>query len=216
MSGSYRVSALAFGFVRMWRGWSVVLPVIVGNAIVQALLIWPPFTYGAVVWRIVSAVLSGLVAAAAFAAIAVVALRAGDGPVRWVDVLATLRAHGRPYATWAILWGVAVAIGLALYVIPGVLIIALTPFLALAVLDGMRNPLAENFRVIGRRWARWLITTIIVILVLVIGWNLGGLAAFFLRGPFATLVVWLIGGWLIAWFATAYGLIYRGAHSARR
>ena len=209
MMATYRISAIAYGFVRMWRGWSVVLPVIVINAIVQGLLIWPPFTYGSLVWQIVSAIVSAVLAAAGFAALAVVALRAADGPVRWPVVIDSVRANAGRYAVWTLAWGCAVAIGLALYVIPGVIIIALTPFLAIAVLDGARNPLAVNFRALGRRWGRWLITTIIVVLVLIIAWNLGAFTAFFIRGPLATFLFWLIGGWLVAWFLTAYGLIYR-------
>ena len=53
---TYRFSCLASGFVRMWRAWIVILLVVVVNALLQALLIWPPFTYGSGVWTTISAV----------------------------------------------------------------------------------------------------------------------------------------------------------------
>ena len=43
---TYRVSALASALVRMWRGWAVIVPVVIVNAILQALLIWTDPTPG--------------------------------------------------------------------------------------------------------------------------------------------------------------------------
>ena len=214
MNAPYRVSSLAFAFVRMWRGWQIIVPVIVLNALIQALLIWPPFTYGSGVWTVLSAVVSAIVVAAAFAAIAASALKVADGPVRWVDVVPAVRENATRFIAWTLVWGVAVAIGFALYVAPGMLIIGLTPFLTIAVLDGQVNPLRANFEVIRSRLGRWLITIIIVMVFGVIFWVIAGFTAFFLRGPIATLLVLLVGGWLASWFVTAFGLIYRGARAS--
>ena len=75
MSGPhlYRVSSLASGFVRMWRGWRVILPVVVANAVVQALLVWPPYTYDSGWWVVVSALISAL-------AVGMVLLAAAEAP----------------------------------------------------------------------------------------------------------------------------------------
>lgn len=212
---TYRFSCLASGFVRMWRAWAVVIVVVVVNALLQALLIWPPFTYGSGVWTTISAVVSGIVMWIAFGLVAAGALKVADGPVSLRDAASTLRSHARAYLIWSLVWFVAVVIGLALFVVPGVVVIALTPFLALAVLDGQGNPLKANFTALGRKWGRWLVTTVIVVLVLVLAWNVSGFTAFFLRGPLATALIWLVGGWLLAWFLTAYGLIYRSAAVSR-
>lgn len=215
MTPPYRISSLAFAFVRMWRGWRVLIPVIVLNAVIQALLIWPAFTYGSGVWVLASAVISAIALAASFALAAASALRVADGPVRWADITTGLHLNALRYLIWALIWGVAVAIGFALYVLPGVIVIAATPFLALAVLDGQARPLRANFSVLRACLGRWLITILLVVVVGVVCWNVSGFAAFFLRGPFATLLVWLVGGWLIAWFTTAFALIYRLAVTHR-
>lgn len=208
---TYRFSALASSFVRMWRGWSVVLIVVIVNALLQALLIWPPFTYESGVWTTISAIIGGIVMWIAYGLVAANALTVAEGKVSLREAFSTLRSNLSRYLVWSIVWFVAVAVGMALYVVPGVVVIAITPFLALAALDGQRNPLKVNFQVLGRRWGRWLITTVIVVLVLTLAWNISGFTAFFLRGPLATTVIWIVGGWLLAWFLTAYGLIYRSA-----
>ncbi len=213
MKAPYRVSSLAFAFVRMWRGWQIIVPVIVLNALIQALLIWPPFTYGTGVWTVLSAVVSAIVMAAGFAAIAASALKVADGPVRWADAAPAIRENAIQYGVWIMVWGVAVAIGFALYLVPGLVIIGLTPFLAIAVLDGQANPLRANFEAIRARLARWLITIIIVMLLGVICCYIAGFTAFFIRGSIATLLVFLVGGWLVSWCVTAFGLIYRGARA---
>jgi len=213
MAEPYRVSTLASAFVKMWRAWRLLVPVVLANAVIQSLLIWPVFTYGSGMWGVLSAVASAIVMAAGFAVIAICALRVADGPVHWSAVASTLRACGWRLALWTAIWGIAFAVGLALYVIPGVIVIALTPFLPLAVVDGQAQPLRVNVEVLRARLARWLVTVLLVLCVLVVGWNISGFVAFFLRGPLASMLVWLVGGWLIAWFTTAFGLIYRSARS---
>ncbi len=214
MNAPYRVSSLAFAFVRMWRGWRIIVPAIVLNALIQALLIWPPFTYDSGAWTMLSAVVSAIAMAVWFAAIAASALKVADGPVQWADVVPAVRENATRYLVWALVWGVTVAIGFALYVVPGIVIIALTPFLTISVLDGQGSPLRANFEVIRARLGRWLITIVLVMLLGVICWDIAGFTAFFLRGSIATLLVWLAGGWLVTWFVTAFGLIYRGARTS--
>jgi hypothetical protein len=213
MSGArlYRVSALASGFVRMWRGWRVIVPVIVVNAVVQALLVWPPYTYDSGLWVGVSALISALAFGAAFGLVAGTALHVADGSVGWPLAIRTLRAHLLGYALWALAWLVAVCVGLAFNTVPGLVIAGLTPFLLLAALDGHRNALGRNLRTLGRRFWRWLITVVIIGIVLLVGDLSAGLFTFFTRNPLASLVVWLIGGLVIAWFTTAWALIYRSA-----
>ena len=207
----YRVSALASGFVRMWRGWRVIVPVVVANAIVQALLVWPPYTYDMGWWTIASAVLSALAFGVSFGLVASTALQVADGPVSWSASAGTLRAHIGSYTLWAIAWLLAVSIGLALNTVPGLLVAALTPFLLLAALDGQGNALVRNLRTVGRRFWRWLLTVAVIGVVLFVSDVGAGLFTFFIRNPLASLTVWLVGGLAIAWFTTAWALIYRSA-----
>lgn len=207
----YRVSALASGFVRMWRGWRVIVPVIVANAIVQALLVWPPYTYDSGWWIAISALLSALAFGVSFGLAAGTALHVADGPVSWSNAVGTLRSHARGYTLWAVAWLLAVSIGLALNTVPGLVVAALTPFLLLAALDGRGNALAVNLRTIGRRFWRWLVTVALIGAVLFVSDVGAGLFTFFIRNPLAALTVWLVGGLAIAWFTTAWALVYRSA-----
>ena len=122
-----------------------------------------------------------------------------------------MRAHIGSYALWAIVWLLAVSVGLALNTVPGLVVAALTPFLLLAALDGQGNPLVRNLRTVGRRFWRWLLTVVVIGVVLFVSDIGAGLFTFFIRNPLASLAVWLGGGLAIAWFTTAWALIYRSA-----
>jgi hypothetical protein len=211
----YKVSALGFGFARMWRGWAVIVPVIVVNAALQALLIVPDPTPGLNAPAVILGVLSALVFLVAYALVAATALEVPKVRVGWSTTMGVVRRHATGYAVSALVLATFVVIGLALYTIPGLLIIALTPFLLLAALDGQRNPIGANFATIGRRFWRWLVTTTITGLVVVIGWLLAGLFAFFMRGMLASFIVWTVAGLVGAWFTTAWALIYRSAQPRR-
>jgi hypothetical protein len=198
----------------MWRGWAVILPVIVLNAGLQALLILPDPTPGWNAPAIIIGVLSALVFVVAYALIAGTALRVSDGKVGWSTALGVVRPNAARYALSALALAIVVVIGLALYTVPGLVVVALTPYLLLAALDGQRNPLASNFAIVGRRFWRWLATIAIVGLVVVIGWLMAGLFAFFIRGSLASFAVWFVGGLVIAWFTAAWALIYRSANAS--
>ncbi|MFM8772621.1 MAG: hypothetical protein ACKOFP_02060, partial [Actinomycetota bacterium] len=158
----YRVSVLATGFMRMWRAWKIVVPVIVINAALQALLILPNvLPYFSLAFVIV-AVLSLLLLVAAYNVVAAAMLQAATGPVDGRGVVASLRHRYALLLVWSVGLLLLVLIGLALYVVPGLVVIALAPYLLLAVVDGKPNPLAANFRTIGARWGRWLITVVIM------------------------------------------------------
>jgi hypothetical protein len=202
---------MASGLVRMWRGWSVIVPVVIVNALLQALLVWPDATPMIDSSAILDAVVSGLAFLASYGLVAATALHVADGRVGWRQVSVVLRQHGLRFTLWAVGLGLVAALGFAVYTVPGLIVLALTPFLLLAALDGQANPLAANFRTIGRRFWRWLGTTIITGVVVIVGALGSGLFTFFTRGSFASLVVWFVAGLVLAWFTTAWALIYRSA-----
>lgn len=208
---TYRVSALASAALRLWRGWTVLVPVVIVNAVLQALLVWPPFTYDATWYVVVSAVISAIVFLIAYGLLAVVALRVADGRVGWSVAIAGLRANLARYTVWAVVMSVVVIIGLALYTIPGLVVLAITPFLLFAALDGRPKPLAVNFHTIGRRFWRWLVTVVITGIGVLLGSVIAGFTEFFWRGGIGAFLVWLVGGLLFAWVTVAWGLIYRSA-----
>ncbi len=208
---TYRISALASAFVRMWRGWAVIVPVVIVNALLQAVLIWSDPTPGNGVVPILLALASATVFAVAYGLVAATALHVARGKVGWAKAIATVKANAGGYVLCFVGLLIVVAIGSAFYGLPGLLVLAVTPFFLLAALDGEKNPLGSNFRAIGRRPWRWLITTAITGLVVILGSLINGFTAFFVRGSAASLIVWAISGLALAWFTTAWALIYRNA-----
>lgn len=205
----YRWSVLATALARMWRGWQVIVPVVVINAVIQSLLLLgqprPYLTLPFVLLALVSFAAFTL----AFAAVASAVLQASTGPVAAASVVAQVRARALPLLAWALAWVLAVTLGFALYVVPGLILLALTPYLLIAVVDGQRNPLLANLRVIGRRWGRWLVTTIAVGVVLAVLWLLSDIDGFFVGGPLGALIGWLVVGLVASWLTCAWALIYR-------
>ncbi len=210
---TYRVSALASALVRMWRGWAVIVPVVIVNAILQALLIWTDPTPGDGAVPVLLALASALVFIVAYGLAAATALHVADGRVGWPMAIMALKDRAGGYALSVVGLLIVIAIGLALYGLPGLLVVAVTPFVLLAALDGQPNVLGSNFRTIARRPWRWLVTTGITGLIVILGSFINGFTAFFIRGSAASLVVWIISGLVLAWFTTAWALIYRNAHA---
>ena len=205
----YRASALASGFVRMWRGWRVLVPVIVLNALIQALLVLPAYSVGAVALNSVFAVLSAFVALASLVLVTIAVQLAVDGTSTWAQVVtADRRRIGRAVLS-ALVLGLVLAVGFSLWTLPGILIAAITPFVLISAVAGERNPLLANFRTIGRRFWRWLVTALITSALLLVGALGSGFVVFFLRGMLGAGLVWLAVGVVAAWFTTAWTLIYR-------
>lgn len=214
MSGAYRVSALGSAAIRMWRGWSVIVPAIVANAVAQALLVLPAYTYGSLAVPL-TAFGSALALLIAYGIVIAAALEATEGPVAWSRTWIRVRTLGLRYAVWAALLALVAIVGFAIFTVPGVIVLALTPFLLPAALDGAPNPFRANFHTIRRRLWRWLVTVVIAGALLVVAIIAAGFTTFFTRGPLAALIVWLIGGLVIAWLTVAWTLIYRSTDGQR-
>ncbi len=212
----YGFSSLLTGLVRMWRGWAVVLPVVVVNAVVQAALVSgdPVATMSA--GFLLLALLSFLVLAAAYAFVAASALDSVEGRVTWGPVWARVRRRFVPYLLWLVVLVVLVGVGLALNVIPGILVAALTPYLLLAALDGHGNAIRTNFSAIGARLGRWLVTVLVIGVIVALLWLTSGLVSFFVGGVVSSAVVWVVVGLAASWLLTTWALIYRSTRVGAR
>jgi len=208
---TYRVSALASAAVRMWRAWSVVLPVVVVNAAAQGALVYPEINLEPSVPLALALVASAVLFVFAYGLLASAALHTPDGHVGWRMAWAGLRARLLPFLLWSLGLLIAVSVGLAVHLLVAVLIVGLTAFVLFAVLEGRSNPLWVNLRTIGRRIWRWLATGVVVVLLVTLGVALMGVTQFFLRGWLGATVTWLVAGLLIAWLITARALLYRSA-----
>ena len=208
----YRVSVLATGFARMWRAWRVVIPVVILNAVVQGILVLSGVLPYLTVTFVLMALLSFVFLVASFGVMAAAILQAVEGPVSAGAAVDTLRARTWPLLAWSLGLALVVTLGFALYLIPGFILMALTPYLLLAVVDGQRNPIAVNFRTIGARWGRWLITVILMGVICFVMWFLSALDGFFIIGDPGATFTWLILGLVASWFTCAWALVYRSVN----
>ena len=208
----YRVSVLVTGFARMWRAWQVIVPVVIVNAVVQGILLLSGvLPYLTIVFAL-TALLSFVILVASLGLIAATMLQAVEGPVSASAAIGTLRARTWPLLVWSLGLVLVAIAGFALYVLPGFIILALTPYLLLAVVDGKRNPLAVNFRTIGARWGRWLITVALMGVICFVMWFLSALDGFFVTGAPGAMIAWLLLGLVSAWFVCAWALVYRSVN----
>jgi hypothetical protein len=208
---TYRVSALGAAALRMWRGWTVIVPVVVVNATIQALLVTPSVVGASTALIIALALVSYLVLLVAYGLLLAAALDVPNGRAGWRAAARRLRSRGASYAVWATGLALLVAAGWAVYLVPGLLVLAATPFVLLAVLDARGSPVRVDVLVIRRRPWRWMATAVIVGGISFLGVVAGGLTMFFLRGALGATVVWLVAGFAVAWVTVAWGLIYRNA-----
>ncbi|MEZ5116582.1 MAG: hypothetical protein R2737_09975 [Candidatus Nanopelagicales bacterium] len=205
----YGFSVLLSGFARMVRAWRPVLVAVVLNTVVQALLTWPDLTPGLSLWFLLASAVSFAAFLLALALQVSAALHAVDGPVSLGAAMATARERLGWFSLHAVLLLVAVMIGLMLYTVPGLVVIALTPFVLLAAMDGRRNVVATNFHAMGFRFGRWLLTTVVLAVVLFVFFLLAALNSFFIGGVIASVIAWLVLGLLSAWLLCAWATVYR-------
>lgn len=211
-SSLYRVSVLATGLARMWRAWRVVLPVVVVNALVQGVLLLSGVLPYLTFVFVFTALLSFVILVASFGLVAAAMLQAVEGPVSGGAAVDTLRARTWPLLAWSLALVLVAILGFAIYVVPGFIVLALTPYLLLAVVDGKRNPLAVNFRTIGARWGRWLVTVVLMGVICFVMWFLSALDGFFVTGAPGAIIAWLVLGLVSAWFTCAWALVYRSVN----
>jgi len=205
----YRFSVLATALIRMWRGWRIWTPVVVVNALTQGLLVLPGVLPYLTLGFVALALISLIVLALSFTMVAATMLQASSGPVSLGDVLATTRTRLLPMLAWSLGLVLVVTLGFALFVLPGLIVLAITPFLLLAVVDAQRRPLAINFHVMKAQWGRWLITVIAIGVICLVVWLLSVLSGFFVAGVGAATIGWLGLGLVSCWLICAWALVYR-------
>lgn len=201
VSKQYGFSVLLTGFARMWRGFLPFVVVSVVNAVVQASLL------GLSLWWLAIGI-SAAVLLIAFAMTTHIAVRSVSGRSGLSDLAGTDLLR---FSLWVVGWTVVINLGLMFYWYPGLVLLALTPFVPVAAAAGARNPLAANWSAIRARPVRWLVTVLITLGIILVVWLLTGLNAFFVRGWIAAFSSWLVIGFVAAWLLTAWAALYRSA-----
>ena len=202
-------SALVTGFARMWRGFLPAIVMILVNAVIQALLtFWNPqvglsFSY------VVAFVISAAVLIVWLAVLSRTALGAVTGKVSVSQSFSsTIPVLGR-FAIWVAVQWLLILVAFLIFPGLGMLVGIVTAFVPLAAADGRGNPFGANFSAIKDRWGRWLITSIIFVILAAIMLLLSAVNVFFIHGTAASFIFWLVGGVLGYWLLTAYAAIYR-------
>lgn len=205
----YRFSALIKALGVMWRSAGPALLFILINTVVQAFLVWldtqSGFTAGFAVAFLVSAVSAMLL----YAVLTSCALEAVDRD--GTGVMPRVKAHLGSFTGWALLQWLLVLLVSLIQPVLVLLVAALTPFLPIAAMDGQRNALGVNFSTLGRKFGRWLVTTVILMVAGLIFFLLSAVNVFFIKGTPAAVFFWLVIGLIAWWVLTAWTLIYRAA-----
>lgn len=195
-------------FLCVWRGWWIVIPVIVANALVQAALLLPGALPYLTIPFILIALMGFFVLVASLVLVAAAMLQAATGAVTSGLVLDTLKERFWPVLLWSLGLVLVVTTGLSLFVLPGLVVLAITPFVLLAVIDGQRNPLGTNFRVIRTQWGSWLLTIVVIAAAFLVLWFFSALNGFFVTGAPAAFFGWLVLGFASSWFISRWAGIY--------
>ena len=205
----YGRSVLVSALRLVARGWQQFVIVVVVNAVAQSLLSWAGLVPSSGGTFLLAAAASLVLLLLSLALIGSTALESVDGRARWGAVVGRVRSHAASYLLWTVLLLVAITAGLLVWVVPGIVVVALTPMVVVAALDGRRDALRANFSAVRARPGRWLVTALLMALVVGGGWLAAVLTGLLVAGWLGPLVVWLGFGVLAAWFECAWALLYR-------
>ena len=203
----YGFSVLLSGIVLARHQWWGLLVVAALNAVVQMLVsVWTPLTTDTPAFYL-SAVISYVTLVVSFAVVCALALACADGQKGFG---AALRAGswGR-FLAWTVGLTVVVYVFALLWFWPAMVLLLVIPFVPLAAMDGKRNPLAVNFRVIRARWVRY--PVLVVFWSLIMALSMVGLIIGSITFPWwgVTLVGWVFKGLIGVWLTCAFAGLYR-------
>ena len=205
----YGFSSLLSALGRMWRGTGPALVAIVVNALVQSLLTYWNASIGMNFPFIVSLVISFVVLVVCVGLLARTALDSVTGKVGLSQAVAGTRAALPSIVLWLTVMVLLVTLGVLIRPLVSWLIVAILAFVPLAAADGKRNALGVNFKALGERWGRWLITVVFVIIIAAVMFLLNTVNVLFVKGFPASLIGWLGLGLVAWWILTAWAEIYR-------
>lgn len=206
----YSWSVFASACPKYWRAFVVFLLLMVVNAVVQPLLTLPgvvpsltspTFLLLALVSAAVLLLTTGLSISAA--------LQVPEGKVSLAAAWRQLAPNLGNFALWTVLWGLAIIIGLALWVIPAAIVIILTPFVPYAAAGGQRNALKANFQAIGARKGRFVVTLIVSAVLFFLLHLVVSLLNFLITNAIGFAIAWIVIGLFVPWVQVAWALLYR-------
>ncbi len=205
----YGRSVLATASVRYWRAAWIFLVVVLVNTAIQTALVAsnpvPNLRIGFILWGL----LSYLVLLIALVVIVTAGLAVSDAAPSLGQLARSVREHKWRVLVWTVLWTFCALIGFAVYTVPGLVVLLLTPFVVIAAADGQRNPLAANFSAIGARPGRYLVTVVVSAFFLVLLYLFAAFVGFFLGDLAGPAAFWFGSGIVGSWMITGWCLLYR-------
>lgn len=176
--------------------WKVAIPVVVINALIQPLLLIADPT-PALTWAIWPLAVVSLLAVVVSVILIVAAISLqSNREFTWGDLLARLKSRIIPMLAYTIGWLLVLLLGFSLWIVPGLVILAITPYLLIAVLEGSGNPIKSNFRAIRAGISRWLFLLVASALLIGLSWVGSALLAFFFPPFLGGFLTWLIFGFI--------------------
>lgn len=180
----------------MRSSWKVTIPVVVLNALIQPLLLiadpTPALTWA--IWPL--AVISLLVLVASVILIVAAISLQSTGEFTWADLLARLKSRIIPMLAYTIGWLLLLLLAFSLWILPGLVVLAMTPYLLIAVVEGSGNPIRSNFRAIRTGIPRWILLLVASAILIGLSWVGSALLAFFFPQLLGGLLTWLIFGFI--------------------
>lgn len=206
----FKFSVLITGIGRFFRAFVPLIVVIIVNAIIQAVLVIPNYTTGLTFGFVATAIVSFVVLIFSFGLLNAAALNAATpGRVSIRIAMDTFKAHSWLFILWAVIEYLLVLAGLLLYTYGAFLVLFLTPFITLAAMDGQKMAIVANFRAIGGHVVRWLITTFILGIFLIVNYLLSAVIGLFINGSLGSIITWILWGVFASWTLAAYAALYR-------
>lgn len=198
----------------MAAAWRVAIPVVLLNAVIQSLLLVvdpsPPLTWW--IWPLALVSFAAIVGTLALVLGAL--LLGARGDCSWSAAASVTRSRLLPLLLYAAALIILTTIGLALWVLPGLVVLALTPYLLIAVMAGETNPIMSNLRAIRARVGRWILLLVVTGILGGALWVGSALVAFFVPGTIGTFLTWLViglvGTALVQMWCRAWRLTHKG------
>ncbi len=206
----YRFSVLVTAVGRFFRGFVPFVVVILVNAVIQTALIaaFDPEPGWSAVF-ILTLIVSFVVLVGSFYLLNLTALGVATGKVSLTSIVPRGVEQWGRFVLWSVVMYLLVLVGLIVNTTLALVVLLIFPFVTLAAADDKKNPLAINFRVIGGRPIRYIITAIILGVILVLSNVFTSVNGFFIGGWQAALITWLYWGVFASWTLAALALIYR-------
>jgi MFS family permease len=182
------------------------------NAVVQTLLIVPQPIFGLnTPLFLVLAAISTVSILLATAAILGTILSIGERPLSLRNSARRIRPRAWLFLGWTLLWLVLIVAGLLIWIIPGLIVAAVLPFVGIAIADGNTRPFVANLHAIQVNVGAFIGALAATFVVLFFLYLIGAGLAFLLPGVLAAFLTWIYVGLIGAWIIRGWVRLYRRA-----